>query len=208
MGTKGGQVVNSGLEHAQIPETQFQQWSEQVSGQSLPLKTFLTQHRPLMAVPLHIAPQQIPRGAQNPRDVMFVGAWRPKSNIFSEQGYQSVPLQIAQELGPFEVSSAGAPKETAREMPVQISRDEMPRNVVESVGVLGQFLREYNSQGGSEGAMMHLPLHEGRAYLEFEGGEVDATSVRRKRKLKMNRHKYRKRLKEQRTLRRRLNSGK
>lgn len=189
---------------SRIPDTQFQQWDNQLRESPLALKAFFAQHRPLMTM------QPEPQNSTDARDVMFVHVWQPKGVSLHETGFQAVPQEIASEMGPFHVARAArhpaypqmAPASIPNH-PAQVKGRDQVHTIQETIGLIGSILDRYNNQG--KGRLMHMPLLDVDVVEDiYDNEEVDATSVRRKRKLKMNRHKYRKRLKAQRTQRRRL----
>lgn len=191
---------------SKITDTQFQQWDNQLRESPLALKAFFAQHRPLMTM------QPEPQNSTDIRDVMFVHVWQPKGVSLHETGFQVVPQEIASEMGPFHVAQAANQKtvvpSTPAPMPLQTQvsmtrgRGDQVHTIQETIGLIGSILDRYNNQG--KGRLVQVPMLDVDVVEEFDAEDVDATSVRRKRKLKMNRHKYRKRLKAQRTQRRRL----
>lgn len=192
---------------SKITDTQFEQWDNQLRESPLALKAFFAQHRPLMTM------QPEPQNSTDIRDVMFVHVWQPKGVSLHEAGFQVVPQEIASEVGPFHVAQAAnqknstAPAPAAAPLHSQVSmtrgRGDQVHTIQETIGLIGSILDRYNNQG--KGRLVQVPMLDVDVVEELAEEDVDATSVRRKRKLKMNRHKYRKRLKAQRSQRRRLN---
>lgn len=210
---------------ARVSDRQFAQWTDEITHESLPLKMFLAQHRPLLPV---LPQKPLVDSALEANEIMFVPVWHPTGRQLLDSNTKAVPHQIANDLGPFDVATEQFKQAVTRTPPPPVST-QMPENdmlpqVRETLNILASFLEKYNndatpsgkpaskpvSKPASKPALIHLPLHgDSRPYVNIDGeqfdiAEISATSVRRKRKLKMNRHKYRKRLKAQRTLRRRL----
>lgn len=221
---------------AREPDSQFVKWTDEITHESLPLKMFLAQHRPLLPV---LPRKHLVDSALETDEIMFVPVWHPTGRQLLDTHVQGVPHLIANDLGPFDVATKQFKPAVVRTRPPSvpvIPENDMLPQVKETLNILASFLDKYNTDDFQSGkpagkpadkpavksagkqaskpapkpALIHLPLHGGSSpYVDVDGeqfdiAEISATSVRRKRKLKMNRHKYRKRLKAQRTLRRRL----
>lgn len=197
--------------YARLSDYQFERWSDQINEDQLPLRAFFAQHRPLM----HMKP--MPEQYEEPKDLVYVHVWQPRKHLLHDAGFGPVPKPIAQDMGPFNIGSIVGQGDIARESwrPTIAERADTARMQV-TLDLIGSLLSRHNNGKKnatvmpSPGSLIHFPIIYGQPYVDMGDGtyqEIGATSVRRKRKLKMNRHKYRKRLKVQRTKRRRLASA-
>jgi hypothetical protein len=206
-----------------LSERQFQQWSDEIREHELPLQAFFARHRPLL-----LMDPDIKSTRQQAEEVRNVQVWTPSTNLFeamvnsngarSNGNTEVVSARIARELGPFDAESEtvslngdstktptnkvtgctvlnlkDADRENSETTTVIFARttnDESPLQAVIS------FLNDNVPDSYSSSTVVHEDFAD-------EHG-ISATSVKRKRKLKMNRHKYRKRMKAQRSLRKRL----
>lgn len=202
--------------------------AEMESTGRLPLRSFFAQHRPLMPFARPVQPHQNINEDTTRWVHVPVNPGRP---IFMSEdvgsGWNVIPENVAHQLGPFDREMMMNQKRTQSKAPSGISSSGMspqsiysgaPRSRSEPYSMNPthvqsmlnkQFpilMQHLQKMANNDGEVHFIPLNLERSEQEqsyYDEG-VDATSVQRKRKLKMNRHKYRKRLKEQRTKRRRL----
>lgn len=191
--------------------------AEMESTTKLPLRSFFAQHRPLMPFGRPATEKDLPVDdkhwvhipVNNGRFPIFMSDDRPM--------WYMLPEDIARRMGPFnrdavmsakwndfknnsrDSGSSAASPYNAHGSP--LSASEVQHVLSKRFPILMEHLQKMT---GGDGEVRVIPLSVERVSDEEYPESMEATSVRRKRKLKMNRHKYRKRLKEQRTKRRRL----
>lgn len=192
--------------------------AEMESTARLPLRSFFAQHRPLMPYSKPGAGHDGPTMEEadctrwvhvqttNGRHPLFTPGEGPLWNI--------VPECVAKQLGPFNKEALIKAKTLGfrrrPEVPLDLRSNFEPEvlSTIEMQSVLSKkfpiLMQHLQKLAGTNGEVKVIPLSVERLGGIPDEELMEATSVRRKRKLKMNRHKYRKRLKEQRTKRRRL----
>ena len=149
---------------------------------ALPLKSFFAQHMPLMPFPKPAKEQDRTRWVEvnsNSRNLFGHHNTLYGNHLLSHL----VPEDVARNIGPFNKTA----------IRVHGRRPEREQSPPSKFPTLIEYLQKSLNH---DGEIHIIPLQMNKA-------DIQATSVQRKRKLKMNRHKYRKRLKEQRTKRRR-----
>lgn len=203
--------VRDDFPYSRITPDQFARWSDELSETgNLPSRALFAGHMPLM--PMSRSPTESQEGSVGMRDVMFVHVWQPRTKMFGDTGLRSVPHQVAIDMGPFDVSESLKLKSDQNLTPSsllssstpQLVGEPLPPHIAKTLSLLGAIVGKPTEGAGG---LIHIPIVNGQPLVEVDDdsmADVEATSVRRKRKLKMNRHKYRKRLKEQRTQRRRM----
>lgn len=193
--------------------------AEMESTARLPLRTFFAQHRPLMPYSKPGIGLEGPASEEadhtrwvhvqttNGRFPLFTPGEGPLWNI--------IPEGVAKQLGPFNREALMQTKLVEFRKSLEVKSFDSYSHVepealtpTELQSVLSRkfpiLMQHLQKMAGANGEVKVIPLSVEQVGSSPDGDEIEATSVRRKRKLKMNRHKYRKRLKEQRTKRRRL----
>lgn len=184
----------------------------------LPLRSFFAQHRPLMPFG-----RPVSEDPQNPADSgvkhwVHVPVDNGRFPIFMADDrpmWYMLPEDIARKMGPFNRDAVMSTKwhdfqkkNDANMVESSFNSQKGPMTPSEMQYVLQQrfpiLMEHLQKMTGGDGELRVIPLSVEKVGDDLFPESMEATSVRRKRKLKMNRHKYRKRLKEQRTKRRRL----
>lgn len=163
----------------------------QLDSTRLPLRSFFAQHMPLMPFAKPAAretDEERTQWVEVPAQTLHSA--RPG---FGQHAHHTaphvVPEAVARHLGPFDrralLRDGRSPQREAR---------PDVQSVMQKLPALMEYLQQHHMHADGEIHIIPLSLNK----LD----EIDATSVLRKRRLKMNKHKYKKRIKKQRLKRR------
>lgn len=208
----------------------MREWTDELQELELPFRAFFARHRPLMVMEKtsnlgassnsnaekmsDFFTSYAGSSSSGSRQPRYVHVWGPGNNVYEGGRNSVVSYNIAQELGAFDPSKIHE-RSTEKKSASSSYNISSHHNQVTGCTVMNLdgeginddattviMARTRTNESALEAVISFL--NDKVEFEHQETSEIQATSVKRKRKLKMNRHKYRKRLKAQRALRKRL----
>lgn len=207
--------VEKKFPYTKLTDNHFHQMSQETIN-DLPLQAFFAGHRPLMLMDPNIGSRKSPEEASRDSDWVTL----PASSPVQEADRVLLPLSIINSMGPFDsknISSHSSRSNTMGESMKNTSlvgygysnwRDDESDTTVIFAKTQGNnatikdVVTLLNDRVDSD--FKNNGTYDNAGNYWVDANEIEATSVKRKRRLKMNRHKLKKRRRAQRALKRRL----